>query len=487
MRYLDRPLALGRRLHMVLGGPGILIAVFSVVSFVFGLGVLIREYNRPRSVGESALHATIDGWARSPDYLGLTLGDHVDLWRRADSSAEVYRRGEVEAALERLGDELDHYGSRYPLVRPVDMELMDADGSTIAHWQPRTDLGDLPTDVTKHVRIDQGGKPTTLIIRSRIAPAIGRAALGLETSYRRLLLALLGMSGYSLLCLGYMVLHARNLRDRAARDAAREATLDLADRTCHELGNGVFVLSNERRNLSDHLDLIESFIDAEPIARAAAADRAGLDPNQVARFEHALKREYAERGIDPALELTRSTELARHVCRQIGVSSDYIALTVRELDGYLKSSSLPLLHELVDVKSCLDEAFALLGPKLQSEDARVERRDMEQGDSTVLADRRLLIHVFVNLIKNAIEAAEHPVIVTSLRIDRDRLWVSIADNGPGLGNIAKIFVDGFSTKGPGRGRGLAIVHESVETLGAELKVESRPEKGTVFMVGLKIQ
>ena len=45
--------------------------------------------------------------------------------------------------------------------------------------------------------------------RYRPAPEVERAALGLEATYHRLVLAIVGLSGYSLLCLGYMVFHAR--------------------------------------------------------------------------------------------------------------------------------------------------------------------------------------------------------------------------------------------------------------------------------------
>ena len=67
-----------------------------------------------------------------------------------------------------------------------------------------------------------------------------------------------------------MILQARSLSERIVREAAQAAALDLADRTCHELGNGVFVLSNERKNLTSHLDLIDRFVAEEGPARAAA-------------------------------------------------------------------------------------------------------------------------------------------------------------------------------------------------------------------------
>ena len=139
-----------------------------------------------------------------------------------------------------------------------------------------------------------------LVVHCQVAPSVEHAALGLETSYHHLLLAVLGLSGYSLLCLAYMILQARSLSERMVREAAQAAALDLADRTCHELGNGVFVLSNERKNLTSHHDLIDRFVAEEGPARAAAAGRLDLDTELTTRWEHALAKEYAVRGSSPA-------------------------------------------------------------------------------------------------------------------------------------------------------------------------------------------
>ena len=84
----------------------------------------------------------------------------------------------------------------------------------------------------------------------------------------------------------------------------------------------------------------------------------------------------------------------------------------------------------------------------------------------MIADRRLLVHALVNLLKNAVEAATVAGISPTIRLEAGRVGsfvrVSVRDNGPGLASDApaRIFDSGYSTKGPGRGRGLSIVRES---------------------------
>ncbi|MGE5755790.1 MAG: hypothetical protein ACM35G_08755, partial [Planctomycetaceae bacterium] len=281
-RAIRHRLDLFGRLRAILGAPGLMIGSFALLSFGFGLFVLAREYDRPRQAGRAALHQVLSGWVSTPDYLGLTLIDHVDRWREAALEARADRQAPVRDALNDLGAELARQGDRFPLVRIVGMEIAPRRGPPLARWGavPASGPPGARGEVVDRIPlIASGDEPAIeLLVRYRVAPAVEDAARDLETSYHRLLLALLGLSGYSLLCLGYMILHAQALSERVAREAAQEAALDLADRTCHELGNGVFVLANERRNLANHLDLIDRFVAEESEARAAASRRLEIDP-----------------------------------------------------------------------------------------------------------------------------------------------------------------------------------------------------------------
>jgi signal transduction histidine kinase len=184
--------------------------------------------------------------------------------------------------------------------------------------------------------------------------------------------------------------------------------------------------------------------------------------------------------------------MARDVCRQIASCSDYISLTVRELDGFLKRTELPVVLDSMSVEGVFAEAVTLLSPRLEAASARVERPSPAGGPIRVVADRRLLTHAVVNLLKNAVEAASgagvDPVVTLSTRAEGRTAWLDVLDNGPGIAEAdrRKIFDDGFSTKGPGRGQGLAIVRESVRLQGGEIRVAPRPGGGTVFSVGLPL-
>ena len=497
MRRSDKPGTFAV-LHRTLGTPGLVIAGSSALMFLMGLVIVRRESDHLNRARVAAISRLLGRWARtaSADYLGSrNLVDAAEDWRRADPEARPTRRAELARRLDRLGDWFEQQNARSPVVEIVELWLRspDPDGEPLdLHWQSRSG-SEADTNVVADIPVLAAREQipaVSLAVRYRPEPDVASLGAELETSYRRLLFAVVGLSGYSVLCLVYMGFHAHALHAGAAEEAARAATLDLADRTCHELGNVAFVLSNERRNLDDHLAAVERFIAEEPVALEAAIKRARLEPGAAERLRQALRREYADRGVDPAVELANGSTIARDVCRQIAVCSDYIALTVRELDGYLKRSALPVEPAPVDARECFDDAIALLGPSIDAAAVRIDRPDDlgTKGRPLALADRRLLVHALVNLLKNALEATRGgdrpPRIALATRLEGESIALEVSDNGRGIPAevLPKILRVGYSTKGPGRGRGLAIVHDSIVSQGGSLRIESRPGEGSTFLV-----
>jgi signal transduction histidine kinase len=474
----------------IVGWQGLMSGLIALVAFAYGLGMLYREYDRPGQIEHEVLHNVLANWALAPDYLGKNLVDYANDWREAPAAGRPVLLDRLRGSLRQLGEALERHDNQFPLINVVGLTLRRGD-ETVARWSPRYAPAASAVEVDT-IPVAEGGQgpPLELGVRYQVAAEVDSVVQANERYYDRMIGALIGLSGASLLCFGTMVLHVFELRDRVAREAAQEATLDLADRTCHELGNVAFVVSNERRNLAGHIELLERFLAEESAARAEAARSAGLDPADAARLDQALRREYAQRGIAPDFELRQSAAMARDVCRQIAACSDYISLTVRELDGFLKRTELPVVLGPIAVEAVLDEAVTLLSPRLEAAGARVDRPASADGPIRVVGDRRLLTHTLVNLLKNAVEAAAgagiEPVVRLSVRRDGAMTWVEVLDNGPGIAEAdrRRIFEDGFSTKGPGRGQGLAIVRDSARLQGGRIEVAARAGGGTVFSVGL---
>jgi len=105
---------------------------------------------------------------------------------------------------------------------------------------------------------------------------------------------------------------------------------------------------------------------------------------------------------------------------------------------------------------------------------------------------RVLVSIIGNLVDNAIDAAaggssSHPRVAVSFhRPDRAHIELVVADNGPGVRRIDRVFTDGYSTKtardGAPRGLGLALVHRLVVRNNGRISVSN--DDGAVFRVML---
>ena len=121
-------------------------------------------------------------------------------------------------------------------------------------------------------------------------------------------------------------------------------------------------------------------------------------------------------------------------------------------------------------------------------------------DSGVLvrADNEQIAQVFVNIIRNALQALANDqqpaanrlspdiiVILNAAYSDRE-VQISISDNGPGIPESiqARIFQPNFTTKSNGNGLGLAISKHIVEGSGGRIEFDTSP-KGTTFFIYLR--
>ena len=103
----------------------------------------------------------------------------------------------------------------------------------------------------------------------------------------------------------------------------------------------------------------------------------------------------------------------------------------------------------------------------------------------------LLVTVIGNLIENAFEAMNEK---SGYEVQKELLFgiysrpgaVLITSDDTGIGisekNLERIFENGFSTKGEGRGTGLYQVKEMVERYGGEITVESQEGIGSSFSI-----
>ena len=190
--------------------------------------------------------------------------------------------------------------------------------------------------------------------------------------------------------------------------------------------------------------------------------------------------------------------------------AEYLGVIIKQVDRLtgildsLKGLSKPVTPRLmaVNLHSVLDEALTLMAPDIKKAKLKV-KREYDPSLPEMEGDESGLSGIFLNIIKNAIEAMPEGGVLTlstgipsdflysSIKTEKGRktmLAVKVSDTGMGIGPDAlrDIFNPFYSTKGGGLGLGLALSLKVVEEHGGTIKVESEPGQGTEFTVYLPV-
>ncbi len=147
-------------------------------------------------------------------------------------------------------------------------------------------------------------------------------------------------------------------------------------------------------------------------------------------------------------------------------------------------------QELLDPVDVVTEACGLLSQQGALDEVAVSR-SLPEGLAKVRVSRHKLLQVFVNLLLNARDACrEAGTVCVEAGLDGDQIRITVTDDGCGMqpGQLPHVFDPFYTTKAPGKGRGLglAVCHRIIEEVDGSIAVASRPGEGSTFTVTLPV-
>ncbi len=142
--------------------------------------------------------------------------------------------------------------------------------------------------------------------------------------------------------------------------------------------------------------------------------------------------------------------------------------------------------EICELNKLAENAALLF--KAECAKRRIEIRfDLQANLSPVKLDRGQMEQVFVNVLKNAMEAigSDGEIIIRTGK-QADKIVLIIEDSGSGIPPSVKanLFTPFFSTKENGQGIGLTLVQEILDNHCFEFSLESQPGGTTQFIIYL---
>lgn len=167
---------------------------------------------------------------------------------------------------------------------------------------------------------------------------------------------------------------------------------------------------------------------------------------------------------------------------------DRLEMLSQELLDYSGRSKLSGPRTNIDINKLLSKVIFLGRLNNPNRNTRVES-DLHPDLPGFYGDRGMIMHAFMNLFINAMEATlEKGVIQIKTFSDEEWIVVQFKDTGIGIAesSLNKIFDPFFTTKDHGTGLGLSIVHTIIKNHQGQIEVESDYHIGTTFSVKLPV-
>ena len=338
------------------------------------------------------------------------------------------------------------------------------------------------TGILVHVMVDRARHFTSSYLHDEKLVSLGKLAAGLAHELNNPASAITRNAGELKVAIRYFDNASRSVglaglkqNQVAALQKSSDAALAQHDHS------GLSPLEQEERE-----DAITSWLDSHNLDDSTAESLAetSLSLHMLEQLTESMQGEQLQTG----LRWLAANCMARRLTTEIQQAAARISELVNAVKGFTQMDRAAV-PEPVQIARGLSDTIAVLGSKARDKSVRIIL-NIEDGLPAVRGFGSELNQVWSNLIDNALDAAQPAGQIDIVaRHDRDRVTVSVVDNGHGVpAEISnRVFEPFFTTKpvGKGTGLGLDIVRRLVQRHNGQIELESIPGR-TEFRVTLPL-
>ena len=193
--------------------------------------------------------------------------------------------------------------------------------------------------------------------------------------------------------------------------------------------------------------------------------------NSLFKLTHEVKNPIAVcKGYLDMLDVNDPVKLNKY----ISIIKEEVNKSINIMSDFLEYSKIKIDKESIDINLFLDDVYDEYS--LLFKDNNIEFKYVAQNDERyVMGDYNRLRQVFLNIIKNSIEAiGRDGLIILGSYIKDKKIYIYVEDNGCGMDNdtLDKIKDMFYTTKRNGTGIGVSLSNEIVKAHNGELIYES---------------
>lgn len=176
-------------------------------------------------------------------------------------------------------------------------------------------------------------------------------------------------------------------------------------------------------------------------------------------------------------------------------SRKYVTIIKSEIDrslnviaDFMEYSKIKINKEIFDMVMLIDEIYESFGILAIDKNIKLDYNNKYE-EIYVWGDYERLKQVFINIIKNSIEAIENNgIIKIDIMLEEEDVLITVSDNGIGmdeeaLANVKEMF---YTTKKNGTGLGVPLSNEIVVAHNGVMEYESEVNKGTKCTVKIPL-
>lgn len=177
-------------------------------------------------------------------------------------------------------------------------------------------------------------------------------------------------------------------------------------------------------------------------------------------------------------------------------SKNLLAIINQLLDiSRIEAGKMNINYSKLPIGMLSFDAEMLANPLLHDKPSVIFRTDIKNPEQQILTDHGKLRQIITNLIGNAVKFTHQGEICFSVRVNENRLEMSIKDTGIGIAkaDLKRIFLpfvqaDGSITRQyGGTGLGLTITNRLVKLLNGQISIRSTVGQGSEFILSFKLK